>query len=228
MRHDLRTLDDAGSVARIGAALIADAAALAVEARGGCTIALSGGTTPWAMLAELAEQPLDWSRVAIYQVDERLAPDGDADRNSTHLAAGLAGLPVRFEAMPVTAADPDAGAATYAATLPARFDVVHLGLGADGHTASLVPGDAVLSVTDRLVAVTAPYAGHRRMTLTYPALSRAALLVWLVTGADKAAALGRLLDGDAGIPASGVEASASVVLADTAAAGSRGVAAGAP
>jgi len=95
---------------------------------------------------------------------------------------------------------------------------VHLGLGPDGHTASLVPGDPVLEVTDALVAVTQPYQGHRRMTLTYPALARADQLLWLVTGADKREPLAKLLAGDESIPAGRVVAARSVVMADQAAA----------
>ncbi|HEY8080533.1 MAG TPA: 6-phosphogluconolactonase, partial [Acidimicrobiales bacterium] len=136
-----------------------------------------------------------------------------------HLEASLAGVPATIEPMEVTAFDLEAAAARYAAALPARLDVVHLGLGPDGHTASLVPGDPVLEVTDRLVALTEPYQGTRRMTLTYPALARADRLLWLVAGADKREALQRLLDGDASIPAGRVEAASSVVFADAAAAG---------
>jgi 6-phosphogluconolactonase/glucosamine-6-phosphate isomerase/deaminase len=114
--------------------------------------------------------------------------------------------------------DLDAAAAAYAELLPPRFDLVHLGLGPDGHTASLVPNDPVLQVDDRLVGLTAPYQGHQRMTLTYPALARANLLLWLITGEDKRDALARLLAGDQSIPGGRVEAAASLVLADAAAA----------
>jgi 6-phosphogluconolactonase/glucosamine-6-phosphate isomerase/deaminase len=119
--------------------------------------------------------------------------------------------------MPVNDGDLEAAARRYGDSLPARFDLVHLGLGPDGHTASLVPGDPVLEVTDRPVAVTAEYQGHRRMTLTYPALARADQLLWVVTGADKRAPLARLWAGDPSIPAGRVEAAASLIMADTAA-----------
>jgi 6-phosphogluconolactonase len=189
-----------------------------VADHGQFTFAVSGGRTPWAMFAELARMDMPWSQVTLFQVDERAAPDNDPDRNLTHLHDTLGDVKVSVVAMPVTATDLDAAAAEYAALLPDRFDLVHLGLGPDGHTASLVPGDPVLEVTDRLVAVTGPYQGHRRMTLTYPALARAGQIMWLVTGADKTEPLARLLAGDRSIPAGRVEAGASFVLADTAAA----------
>jgi 6-phosphogluconolactonase/glucosamine-6-phosphate isomerase/deaminase len=119
--------------------------------------------------------------------------------------------------MPVEASDLERAAADYAASLPASFDAIHLGLGDDGHTASLVPGDAVLGVTDRDVAVTDVYMGRRRMTLTYPVLDRAAQLLWLVTGPEKAGPLARLLAHDPSIPAGRVNGARSLILADRAA-----------
>jgi 6-phosphogluconolactonase len=166
---------------------------------------VSGGKTPWAMFAELVHHDLPWAAVQIFQVDERVAPDGDPDRNLSHLRQALGPAPADVVAMPVTDADLDAAAAAYAARLPDRFDLVHLGLGPDGHTASLVPGDPGLEVTDRLVAVTGVYQGHRRMTLTYTALARADQLLWLVSGEDKREALRKLLAGDRSIPAGRVE-----------------------
>jgi 6-phosphogluconolactonase/glucosamine-6-phosphate isomerase/deaminase len=159
--------------------------------------------------------------VTLYQVDERIAPDGDPSRNLTQLRASLppqAAADIR--PMPVTAADLEGAAADYARSLPDRFDLVHLGLGPDGHTASLVPGDPVLAITDRLVALTGEYQGERRMTLTYPQLNRARQVLWLVTGADKVDALRRLRAGDDSIPAGRVEAASQLVIADEAAAGS--------
>jgi 6-phosphogluconolactonase len=218
VQHQLEVMASADLVARAAAGYVQRQAAAAVAEHGQFTFAVSGGRTPWAMFAELARMEMPWGQVTLYQVDERAAPDGDPDRNLTHLHDSLGDIKASVVAMPVTAPDLDTAAAGYAALLPGRFDLVHLGLGPDGHTASLVPGDPVLEVTDRLVAVTGPYQGHRRMTLTYPALARGAQIMWLVTGADKAEPLAKLLAGDRSIPAGRVEAEASLVIADTAAA----------
>lgn len=217
MHHELETLPDPDAVARAGAAFVAERARAAVAANGSFHFAVSGGHTPWAMFAELASQAVPWDSVVIYQVDERVAPPEDPDRNLVHLAKALGPAPAQVRAMPVNDSDLTAAAAAYAAALPGRFDLIHLGLGPDGHTASLVPGDPVLSVTDRLVALTQPYQGRVRMTLTYPALARARQILWLVTGSDKKEPLAKLLAGDTTIPAGGVEAAASLVMADRAA-----------
>jgi 6-phosphogluconolactonase len=216
---ELEVLPDAAAVARRGADVVAQAAADAVAARGGFTFAVSGGHTPWAMFAELPPT-LPWSRVTIYQVDERVAPDGDPARNLTHLLESLPpGAAADVRAMPVGADDLEAAASSYAASLPDAFDLVHLGLGPDGHTASLVPGDPALDVSERDVAVTGVYQGRRRMTLTYPALERARRILWLVTGADKRDAMRRLRDGDRSIPGGRVAAGRALAVADEAAAG---------
>ena len=219
MHHELEVFADADALAAAAAKWLATAARDAVADHGGFTFAVSGGRTPWEMFAELAHEDVPWESITIYQVDERMVPADDPDRNLGHLMAALAGAPAKVEAMAVEAPDPDEAAAQYAALLPARFDVVHLGLGPDGHTASLVPDDAVLQVTDRLVAPTAgPYQGDRRMTLTYPALARARQLLWLVAGEEKVEPLAKLLTGDTSIPAGRVSADASLVMADAAAA----------
>jgi 6-phosphogluconolactonase len=217
VHHELETLPDADAVARAGAAFVAERARSAVESRGRFHFAVSGGHTPWAMFAELASETVPWESVVVYQVDERVAPPDDPDRNLHHLREALGPAPAQVRAMPVNDGDLEAAGASYAALLPDHFDLVHLGLGPDGHTASLVPGDPVLDVTDRLVALTAPYQGRVRMTLTYPALARARQILWLITGADKREPLSRLLAGDTLIPAGRVEAGASRVLADRAA-----------
>jgi 6-phosphogluconolactonase len=211
---------DAAAVARRGAEVMAAHARAAIEARGSFAVAVSGGRTPWAMFAELATQQIDWPRVAIYQVDERIAPAGDDSRNLTHLLASLpepAGEQVVV--MPVEEADLEAAAEHYAARLPERLDLIHLGLGPDGHTASLVPGDPAMDVLDRDVALSGPYHGTLRMTLTYPVLDRARARLWVVTGKDKPDPLRRLRQHDASIPAGRVKAEDSLILADAAAAG---------
>jgi 6-phosphogluconolactonase len=217
VQHTLEAQPDADAVARAGAALVAGAARGAVDERGSFHFAVSGGHTPWAMFAELAHEDVPWASVVLYQVDERVAPADDPDRNLHHLQDALGSAPAQVRAMGVEEPDLEAAAAGYAAGLPEQFDLVHLGLGPDGHTASLVPGDPVLEVTDRLVGLTQPYQGRLRMTLTYPALARARQILWLITGEDKKAPLQKLLAGDTSIPAGRVEAAASLVLADQAA-----------
>jgi 6-phosphogluconolactonase len=220
---------DADTVAREAARAVAAAARAAVASRGRFVLALSGGRTPWQMLRALGDEAVPWSDVHVFQVDERIAPAGDPERNLTQLSESLldrAALPPQqLYAMPVEEADLDAAASRYARTLeriagvPPVLDLVHLGLGADGHTASLVPGDPVLEVSDRDVAITGVYRGRRRMTLTYPILNRARRILWLVTGADKVAMLPRLLAADAAIPAGRVRLERALVLADGAAGG---------
>ena len=185
------------------------------------SLALSGGRTPRRMLELLDPKALNGAAVSIFQVDERVAPEGDPDRNLTQIQAALPGGALeRVRPMPVLDPDLDDAAARYASQLPERLDLVHLGLGPDGHTASLVPSDAVLDVGDRLVAITSgEYQGRRRMTLTYPALDAARRILWLVTGEDKRDALSLLLAGDRSIPAGRVSAMDAVVVCDRAAAG---------
>ena len=213
-------LPDAQAAAERGAELIAGVAAQAIAERGRFIFAVSGGRNPWVMFGKLYGR-IAWEKVTIFQVDERVAPDGDADRNLTHLLRSLpAGGAADVRPMPVTAHDLEQAATDYASALPPVLDLVHLGLGPDGHTASLVPGDPVLQITDRDVAVTGVYQGRRRMTLTYPPLNRARKILWLVTGDDKVDALARLRAGDPSIPAGRISAADALVVADAAAAGS--------
>jgi 6-phosphogluconolactonase len=214
-------LADAEAAALAGADLIAAAAWDAIGQTGRFSFAISGGKTPWPMFARLGEMDLDWDHIDVFQVDERVTPDGDPDRNLTHISANLPDLALeRLRPMPVTEEDLDAAAMRYEAGLPKPLDLVHLGIGPDGHTASLVPGDPVLEVTDRLVALTGgEYQGRRRMTLTYPALAEARRVFWLVAGEDTRDALAKLLAGDPSIPAGRVAAADATVLADQAAAG---------
>jgi 6-phosphogluconolactonase len=224
----IHVLDDADSVAHKAAAMIAGEARSAVAARGRFILAVSGGSTPWKMLHALAIEEVPWEGIHVVQVDERLAPEGHPDRNLTHLRESLlehAPLrPERIHAMPVEEKDLEGAAAGYARILreiagsPAVIDLVHLGLGPDGHTASLVPGDPVLDVNDREVALTGVYQGRPRMTLTYPILNRSRRILWLVTGSEQREMLQRLRDGDEAIPAGRVAQDRSIVLADNAAA----------
>ena len=217
-------LADADAVAKEAAKVIAAEARAAVAARGRFIMAVSGGRTPWQMLRALAGEDVPWNGVHVVQVDERIAPAGDPDRNLTHLRESLlehAPLPPEhIHAMPVEEADLEAAARSYARTLeeiagtPPVLDLAHLGLGPDGHTASLVPQDPVLSVTDRDVALTGLYQKRRRMTLTYPVLNRSRRILWVVTGAEKADMLVRLRDGDISIPAGRIQREQALVLAD--------------
>ena len=224
----LEVFEDAEAVARAAAATIAADARAAVAARGRFIMAVSGGKTPWIMLRALAGEQVPWKDVHVFQVDERIAPAGDPDRNLTHLRASLlehAPLPPQqIYAMPVELADLEAAAKQYAQTLeqvagsPPVLDLAHLGMGPDGHTASLVPGDPVRNITDAAVGLTGVYMGRRRMTLTYPVLNRSRRILWLMTGIEKVAMLPRLLEGDTTIPAGRISRDQAVVLADRAAA----------
>jgi 6-phosphogluconolactonase len=226
---DIEVFSDADVVARQAAKLIAKEARDAASARGKFVMAVSGGKTPWIMLRYLAQEDVPWNAVHVVQVDERIAPPGDPDRNLTHLRESLlANAPLRSEqihAMPVESCNFEGASARYGATLeeiagsPPVLDLVHLGLGPDGHTASLVPADPVLEVQDVDVALTGTiYQGRRRMTLTYPIINRSRFVLWLVTGEEKSPMLPRLLTGDVSIPAGRVRANRAVILADQAAA----------
>jgi 6-phosphogluconolactonase len=222
----IEILADADAVARKAAAMIAAESREAVLARGRFVVAVSGGRTPWQMLRILAGEKVLWEEVYLVQVDERVAPADDPDRNLTHLRDSLLRrvplAPDHVLAMPVESPDLAAAAKQYANTLeqaagsPPVLDLVHLGLGPDGHTASLVPGDPVLEVADSDVAMTGVYQGRRRMTLTYPIINRARRILWVVTGSEKQEMLERLLVGDRSIPAGRVRQDQAIVFADCA------------
>ncbi|HKE41566.1 MAG TPA: 6-phosphogluconolactonase [Casimicrobiaceae bacterium] len=224
----IEVLADAAAVATRAAEFIADEARNAVTARGRFLMAVSGGHTPWQMLRRLAELALPWDRVHVFQIDERVAPDGDPDRNLTHIRECLRGAPLpagQLHPMPVENPDLQVAADGYARELqeiagtPPTLDLIHLGLGPDGHTASLVPGDPVLEVADRDVALTNPYQNRRRMTLTYPVLDRARRVLWVVTDTEKQSMVKRLLDGDRSIPAGRVRPDNALIICDKAARG---------
>src|SRR5262245_47014826 len=226
---EIKILADADAVALEAAKFIAAEARAAVAAHGHFVIAVSGGHTPWQMLKALTREHVPWKGMHVAQVDERVAPAGDPDRNLTHLRESLlehaALTSEQIHPMPVEETDLELAARRYARTLqqiagaPPVLDLAHLGLGPDGHTASLVPGDPVLEVTDRDVALSGVYQGRRRMTLTYPMLNRSRSVLWLVTGGEKVEMLKRLLAGDESIPAGRVCQNRARVLSDRAAAG---------
>jgi 6-phosphogluconolactonase len=221
MAIDLEVVVDEKAAARRAAELIAAAGAKAVADHGSFSFAMSGGRSPWSMLAILGDmEEMPWRETELFQVDERVASPGSEDRNLTHMVLGLSmDHQSALRPMPVTHRDLDEAAREYESSLPDRLDLVHLGLGPDGHTASLVPGDPVLEVTDRRVAITTnEYQGHRRMTLTYRALAEARQILWLVTGEEKRDPLQKLLAGDPSIPAGRVRNESMSIVADSSAA----------
>lgn len=226
---NVEILPDVDSLARRAAAVIAADARAAVSARGRFVMAVSGGKSPWLMLADLANEDVPWPNVHVFQIDERIAPAGDPDRNYVHLRDSLLQHapipPQQIYAMPVELPDAEAAAKEYAHTLegvagkPPVLDLAHLGLGPDGHTASLIPGDPVLNVADADVAITGVYQGRRRMTLTYPVINRSRRILWLVSGKDKISAFPKLRAADPSIPAGRISQSQALLLADRDAAG---------
>jgi 6-phosphogluconolactonase len=222
----LQVVPSANAAAIRGAQVLADLLRRSIYARGSATFAISGGSTPWPMFERLLkDQTVDWTKVYLFQVDERVAPDGDPERNWTKVQdLFIDNGPVLADqafAMPVTATDLYAACGAYQARIRAlrpdgRIDVVQLGLGDDGHTASLVPGDPVCDIADADVATTSTmYKGHRRMTFTRGALNRSGTIVWFVLGDAKTTALRKLLDGDLSIPAGRLDPADAIAIADT-------------
>jgi len=213
---DIVIAPDPPTAAQETAAWVARQIRNAVSRRGAATVAFSGGSTPALMLAALAELDLPWKATTVFQVDERIAPDGDPDRNSTLLEV-LRSQRASIDLMPVTAKDLEAAADGYGALLPDKLDVVHLGLGDDGHTASWPPGDPVIEATGK-VALSGEYKGRRRMTLTVSAVNAARHRVVLATGSAKAPVIERWLLHDHGLPVDRVSRTNTLVVLDSAAA----------
>lgn len=247
----------AGRAAEILGAAVADA----ITRRDRCLLAISGGSTPTPVFAELAQLDVDWPSVTILQVDERIVPLDSSSRNLMvqrnllgHLGCTWLPLPVddllalrgrpptdQDHPRPITSETAGPILDEFAARLidlagdPPVLDVVHLGLGSDGHTASLLPGDPLVHELRRYVGLTGLYSGSpptttqaaaaldrgtmrpttQRVSLTRPVLDRARMVLWLVNGADKADVVRRLVDGDMSIPAGLVHAAHSVVVSDT-------------
>lgn len=225
---EIRTFQSSNEVATEAALYIADRIRESVAKKGFFTMAVSGGRTPWQMIKELAKEELPWEKVFLFQVDERVAPDGHADRNLTQLFNSIQGTPLvtRLNIFPmhVIAEDLEEACDQYAENIKlitetGKLDLIHLGIGTDGHTASLIPGDAVLDVQDQAVARTSnPYQGRDRMTLTYPLINQAEKILWIITGKEKAEMLSRLISQDPTIPAGNVSQSRAIILTEESAA----------
>jgi 6-phosphogluconolactonase/glucosamine-6-phosphate isomerase/deaminase len=213
---DITVAPDPQAAADEAATWIARQLRNAVSRRGRASVAFSGGSTPRLMLAALTELPVPWAAVTAFQVDERVAPDGDPDRNAGLLDV-LRPLRPTIRLMPVTAGDRAAGMRRYAALLPDRLDVVHLGVGDDGHTASWPPGDQVIE-DRRPVAMSGEFNGRVRMTLTVPTVNAARHRIVLATGASKAAMIERWLLHDHALPIDRVGRTDTLVVLDTQAA----------
>ena len=190
--------------------------------RGAAHVAVSGGSTPAAMFGVLAGLRLPWDALHVWQVDERVAPADDPDRNANQLRP-LRESGAHVHLFEVDDPDMERAAVAYAGDLHVAcqgvLDAVHLGLGADGHTASWPPGDPVIGIDDRDVGISLPYQGRVRLTLTRPAVNRARSVGFLVSGAAKAHALTGLLTGDPTVPATAVRTDHAVCFVDPPAAG---------
>lgn len=221
---EIRTFQSAEDVAKEAAIYIADRIRENIARKGFFTMAISGGRTPWAMIKELAQEDLPWEKVFLFQVDERIVPDAHPERNLTQLFKAIEGsrLVLRLNIFPmrVNAEDLDEACAEYEShinrmTENGKLDLIHLGIGPDGHTASLIPDDSVLEVSEKGVAITeSEYQGRRRMTLTYPLINQAEKILWVITGQEKAEMLNRLLHKDPSIPAGKINQHHAIVLTE--------------
>lgn len=225
---EIRTFQSATEVAKEAAIFIADRIKENIIKKGHFTFAISGGRTPWEMIKELAKEDLPWEKVFLFQVDERIAPDAHPDRNLTQLFKAIEGtkLVLRLNIFPmrVNAEDLDEACEEYVShinrmTENGKLDLIHLGIGTDGHTASLVPNDSVLEIKEKGVALTdSEYQGRKRMTLTYPLINQAEKILWVVTGEEKAEMLDRLLHQDPSIPAGRIDQHHAIVFTEESAA----------
>lgn len=221
---EIRTFQSADQVAKEAASYIADRIRENIARKGHFTFAISGGRTPWAMIKELAKEDLPWEKTFLFQVDERIAPDTHPDRNLTQLFKVIEGskLVLRLNIFPmrVNAEDLSEACADYEShinrmTGNGKLDLIHLGIGTDGHTASLVPDDPILEVMEKGVDITGnAYQGRLRMSLTYPLINQAEKILWVITGEEKAEMLNRLLHKDQSIPAGKIDQHHAIVLTE--------------
>lgn len=206
MSMDIRVSDDPSAAA---AAWMARRVRDSVRRRGEALIAVSGGSTAPPLFTALLQHDVPWDRVTIWQVDERVAPEGDPERNAIQLTA----VPGRLRLMPVTAKDLRAAARRYGAGLPQRFDLVHLGLGDDGHTASWPPGHPVVDSEQPCEAI-GEFNGFERMTLTPRVVNAARSRLMLTLGASKAEMVERWMLRDPSLPVDRVRRSGTIAFLD--------------
>jgi 6-phosphogluconolactonase len=234
---DIVVLPDAAALVDAAAALLVSQAEASLVARGSFALALAGGSTPRALYQRMAAQPLrenlPWAHTLLFWGDERYVPPDHPDSNQRMAREALINhvpIPATQIFPPPVSGEPQADAASYEATLraalpgePPCLDMALLGMGADGHTASLFPGTTALDEHERLVAATfVEKLEAWRLTMTYPLLNKAALLVFLVAGPDKAEAARAVLrprDGDPLLPARRIEPQGRLVWLLDAAAG---------
>lgn len=220
----INVYSSAEEVAHEAAKWISSLAKRKIESKGSFSFALSGGRTPWEMLAKLAQENLPWEKINLFQVDERIAPEGHKDRNLTQLFQVLQGtrLMTRLNIFPmhVISENLQEACEEYAQHIEritgnSMLDLIHLGMGTDGHTASLIPGDKVCDVGNQMIALTAqPYQGRQRMTMTYPLINQAENILWLITGEEKKEMLVRMLNKDPEIPAGKIKQDQAILMTD--------------